>query len=79
MHAFHLFTPFPSGHELDMTPLLRNPRSLGDAAPDSNGWSLVLGQEMSQGLWNPEEEVTLELGFEDWVGIPQAKKGGHYG
>lgn len=79
MHAFHLFTPFPSGHERDMTPLLRNPRSLGDAAPDSNGWSLVLGQEMSQGLWNPEEEVTLELGFEDWVGIPQAKKGGHYG
>lgn len=36
--------------------------------------SLVLGHRMSQDCGNPEEEVTLELGFEGLVGVPQAEK-----
>lgn len=61
--AFHLFTPFPSAHELDMAPSLRNLRSLGDTVPNSEDWSLVLSQGISQGLWEPRGGDNIRAGL----------------
>lgn len=64
MHTFYLFTPFPSGHELDMGPPLRNPQSYGDTAPDSNNVSVIgAGPPDVPGLWEPRRGGNIRAGL----------------